>query len=99
MLLSILIAVISYVLCVIHVKIKMKEESSDILQKIKNEVDLRNLDNLVKFSEKAQNPEGYNRNIVQYQEEIALYTGRRALSSPKETFEDFFASLKKLLTF
>lgn len=89
----------SYILCIAYVKVKMKAEAEAILKRIKDKVDQRNLDNLVKLSEKKRNPEGYNKNIVQYQDEIALYTGMRALSSPKETFEDFFALLVKLLTF
>jgi hypothetical protein len=95
----IFILIISYVSCIVYVKYKMKEESESILEKIKNEVDRRNLDNLIKLSEKAQNPDGYNSNIIQYQEEIALYTGSRALASPKETFADFLSLLIKLLTF
>jgi hypothetical protein len=90
---------ISYLSCIAYVKQKMKEDSKNILEMIKNRVDKRNLENLIKLSEKAQNPEGYNNNIVQYQEEITLYTGIRAMSSPRETFEDFLALLNKLLTF
>jgi hypothetical protein len=75
----------------------MKIDADSIISQIKNEVDKKNLNNLVKFSEKKLNPESYNSNIVQYQEEIALYTGRRALISPKETFEDFCLYCSKLL--
>ena len=99
MMITFITLLISYIICVIYVKRKMKADSENILKKIKDEVDLRNLDNLIKFSEKKQNPEGYNSNIIEYQEEIAIYTGRRALTSPKETFEDFFLMLDKLLTF
>lgn len=93
------IFIASYITCIAYIKIKMRADSENILKKIKDDVDKKNLDNLVKLSEKKQNPEGYNSNIIQYQEEIALYTGMRALASPRETFEDFFLILKKLLTF
>jgi hypothetical protein len=90
--------IISYIICVAYVKQKMKVEAYKILQDLKNDIDKKNLDNLLKLSEKKQNPEAYNENIIKYDEEVALYTGIRALKSPIETFYDFFAYLKKLLT-
>lgn len=98
MIIAFITLLISYIICVIYVKRKMKADSESILKKIKEEVDLKNLDNLIKFSEKKQNPESYNSNIIEYQEEIAIYTGQRVLASPKETFEDFFLMLNRLLT-
>jgi hypothetical protein len=77
----------------------MKRDSDRILQEIKEDVDKRNLENLVKLSEKKQNPDAYNQNIVKYEDEVSLYTGTRALRSPIETFTDFFETLSKLLTF
>lgn len=77
----------------------MKDEANKILQDLKDDIDKKNLDNLVRLSEKRQNPEAYNENIIKYDEEIALYAGLRALKSPIETFYDFFLNLNKLLTF
>jgi hypothetical protein len=96
---AILIIILSYVLSVIYVKKKMLGESSQILEEIKGKVDKVNLENLVKLSDKKQNPDSYNSNIAKYEEEAAIYAGRRALESPKEVFSDLFEFLKKLLTF
>lgn len=88
-----LLVILSYVICVIYVKAKMKEDSSEILEEIRKEVDKKNLDNLMKFSEKKLTPEGYNKNIAGYKEAAAIYAGTRALRSPIETFGDFFETL------
>lgn len=90
--------ILSYIICIAYVKQKMKRDSEAILQEIKEAVDKRNLENLVKLSEKKQNPDSYNQNIIKYEDEVALYTGNRALRSPIETFTDFFETLIKLLT-
>lgn len=85
--------IFSYVMCVIHVKRKMKTDSEKILQDLKDEIDKKNLENLVKLSEKKQNPDSYNNNIIKYEDEVAIYTGMRALKSPIETLGDFFKTL------
>lgn len=77
----------------------MKRDSDQILQDLKNKIDKKNLENLLQLSEKKQNPDSYNRNIIKYEDEIALYTGIRILKAPFETFADFFRVLIKLLTF
>jgi hypothetical protein len=76
-----------------YVKRKMKKDSEKILQDLKNEIDKKNLENLVKLSEKKQNPDSYNDNIIKYEDEVAIYTGMRALKSPVETLGDFFETL------
>ncbi len=76
-----------------YVKRKMKKDSEKILQDLKNEIDKKNLENLVKLSEKKQNPDSYNDNIIKYEDEVAIYTGMRALKSPIETLGDFFETL------
>jgi hypothetical protein len=76
-----------------YVKGKMKKDSEKILQDLKNEIDKKNLENLVKLSEKKQNPDSYNDNIIKYEDEVAIYTGMRALKSPIETLGDFFETL------
>jgi hypothetical protein len=83
----------SYVMCVFYVKMKMKSDSEKILKDLKDEIDKRNLENLVKLSERKQNPDSYNDNIVKYEDEVAIYTGIRALKSPVETLADFFETL------
>lgn len=88
------LVIASYVLCVIYVKAKMKASSSEILEEIRKDVDKKNLDNLMKFSEKKLTPEGYNENIIAYKEAAAIYAGTRALRSPIETFSDFFETLR-----
>lgn len=85
--------IFSYVLCVLYVKRKMKRDSVEILQDLKDEIDKKNLENLVKLSEKKQNPDSYNDNIIKYEDEVAIYTGLRALKSPIETLADFFETL------
>lgn len=86
-------------MCMLYVKWKMKRDSDQILQDLKSEIDKKNLENLLKLSEKKQNPDSYNKNIIKYEDEVALYTGIRILKSPGETFADFFETLMKLLTF
>jgi hypothetical protein len=76
-----------------YVKRKMKKDSEKILQDLKNEIDKKNLENLVKLSEKKQNPDSYNDNIIKYEDEVAIYAGMRALKSPIETLGDFFETL------
>lgn len=71
----------------------MKRDSVEILQDLKDEIDKKNLENLVKLSEKKQNPDSYNDNIIKYEDEVAIYTGLRALKSPIETLADFFETL------
>ena len=85
--------IFSYVMCIMYVKGKMKKDSEKILQDLKNEIDKKNLENLVKLSEKKQNPDSYNDNIIKYEDEVAIYTGMRALKSPIETLGDFFETL------
>jgi hypothetical protein len=80
-------------MCVFYVKMKMKSDSEKILKDLKDEIDKRNLENLVKLSERKQNPDSYNDNIVKYEDEVAIYTGLRALKSPVETLADFFETL------
>lgn len=80
-------------MCIMYVKRKMKKDSEKILQDLKNEIDKKNLENLVKLSEKKQNPDSYNDNIIKYEDEVAIYTGMRALKSPVETLGDFFETL------
>jgi hypothetical protein len=80
-------------MCIMYVKRKMKKDSEKILQDLKNEIDKKNLENLVKLSEKKQNPDSYNDNIIKYEDEVAIYTGMRALKSPIETLGDFFETL------
>jgi hypothetical protein len=80
-------------MCVFYVKMKMKRDSEKILKDLKDEIDKRNLENLVKLSERKQNPDSYNDNIVKYEDEVAIYTGLRALKSPVETLADFFETL------
>ena len=80
-------------MCVFYVKMKMKSDSEKILKDMKDEIDKRNLENLVKLSERKQNPDSYNDNIVKYEDEVAIYTGLRALKSPIETLADFFETL------
>ena len=75
----------------------MLTESSQILEIIKGRVDRANLDNLVKLSDKKQNPDSYNSNIAKYEEEAAIYAGRRALESPIEVFEDLFKVFEKVI--
>jgi hypothetical protein len=87
------IILVSYVMCILYVKWKMKRDSEKILQDLKDEIDKRNLENLVKLSEKKQNPGSYNDNIIKYEEEVAIYAGLRALKSPIETCTDFFETL------
>lgn len=89
--------ILSYALCVFYVKKKMLTESSQILEIIKGRVDRANLDNLVKLSDKKQNPDSYNSNIAKYEEEAAIYAGRRALESPIEVFEDLFKVFEKVI--
>jgi hypothetical protein len=72
----------------------MKSQSSEILEEIRKTVDKKNLDNLVKLSEKKQNPDSYNQNLTNYQDEAAIYAGIRALKSPFETFSDFFRNFR-----
>jgi hypothetical protein len=83
----------SYVMCIFYVKMKMKSDSEKILKDLKDEIDKRNLENLVKLSERKQNPDAYNNNIIKYEDEVAIYTGLRALKSPIETLADFFETL------
>ena len=85
--------IFSYVMCIMYVKRKMKKDSEKILHDLKNEIDKKNLENLVKLSEKKQNPDSYNDNIIKYEDEVAIYTGMRALKSPIETLGDFFETL------
>jgi hypothetical protein len=80
-------------MCIFYVKMKMKSDSEKILKDLKDEIDRRNLENLVKLSERKQNPDSYNDNIVKYEDEVAIYTGLRALKSPVETLADFFETL------
>jgi hypothetical protein len=80
-------------MCIMYVKRKMKKDSEKILQDLKNEIDKKNLENLVKLSEKKQNPDSYNDNIIKYEDEVAIYAGMRALKSPIETLGDFFETL------
>jgi hypothetical protein len=80
-------------MCIFYVKMKMKSDSEKILKDLKDEIDRRNLENLVKLSERKQNPDSYNDNIVKYEDEVAIYTGLRALKSPIETLADFFETL------
>jgi hypothetical protein len=80
-------------MCIFYVKMKMKSDSEKILKDLKDEIDKRNLENLVKLSERKQNPDSYNDNIVKYEDEVAIYTGLRALKSPVETLADFFETL------
>lgn len=92
-----MIIIISYFLCIIYIKNKIKKNSTQILEELKLKIDKDNLDNLIKLSEKKQNPIKYNENIIEYQEYIAIYTGIRALKSPVETFRDFFILLENLI--
>ena len=94
---AVLAIILSYALCVFYVKKKMLTESSQILEIIKGRVDRANLDNLVKLSDKKQNPDSYNSNIAKYEEEAAIYAGRRALESPIEVFEDLFKVFEKVI--
>jgi hypothetical protein len=80
-------------MCILYVKMKMKSDSEKILKDLKDEIDKRNLENLVKLSERKQNPDAYNNNIIKYEDEVAIYTGLRALKSPIETLADFFETL------
>jgi hypothetical protein len=80
-------------MCIFYVKMKMKSDSEKILKDLKDEIDKRNLENLVKLSERKQNPDAYNNNIIKYEDEVAIYTGLRALKSPIETLADFFETL------
>lgn len=89
-----IIVILSYFLCVFYVKLKMKSESSDILEEIRKDVDSKNLDNLVKLSEKKLNPDSYNSSLSNYREAAAIYAGMRALKSPLETFTDFFRNFR-----
>lgn len=89
-----LAVITSYVLCIVYVKAKMKESTSQILEEIRKEVDKKNLNNLMQFSEKKITPEGYNDNITGYKEAAVIYAGTRALRSPIETFSDFFETLR-----
>ena len=89
--------IISYILCIIYIKIKMHENSSQILEELKLKIDKNNLENLMKLSEKEQTPISYNENIIKYEEYIAIYTGYRALKSPFETFEDFLFFFKNAI--
>lgn len=89
-----LLIILSYVLCVIYVKMKMKKASANILEEIRKEVDSKNLDNLFMLSEKKLNPDSYNDNLSNYQEAAAIYAGMRALKSPLETFTDFFKNFR-----
>jgi hypothetical protein len=91
---TLLLVITSYVLCVFYVKLKMKSESSDILEEIRKNVDSKNLDNLVKLSEKKLNPDSYNSSLFNYREAAAIYAGMRALKSPLETFTDFFRNFR-----